>query len=248
VTGQRLHLLVLSLDSGSGGEDLKKEVLASFEATHQQGDIWTAPAFRNIRASRPLSGAALRFERIHQELLTIGKWINKLKKLDEAPGAQPANDLVLIYYAGKESVGPKGNHIFHTADAPSGLGEPITFDAVAEILGRTPGAHLLFLDVERTPLPGERAKDEVVHLYDDFPDLSKHVAILRWAWLAPPDVPGKDSLMGALTTSLLKKRQLEEVTEAIRIQTVQSPNTKKLRFDTSRVQAPLKTLPIGQDR
>lgn len=207
VTGQRLHLFVMSPEKADP-DTLKRQILQAIQSIPEAQRL-RSPAFEDVTPYGPLTGAQVRPAYIYNQLYNIKTTI------DVAQVGAPMNDVVMIYYQGGEAVTERGN-FFQTHAGARGLVKEfgIPCDKLVEFLAETPGAHVLLLDVEREAppgSPGQRGRDKIARWLDDYPQAQAHVGVLRHAWLGKGDPPAEARLLTALGKVIPRSARLREV-------------------------------------
>ncbi len=146
VKGLRLHLLIV----GIGNPDAKKLERDALDALRAKKDAKTdkisaPPTFDEVIVYGPLAHDVSR-DQVFRKLDDI-KW-----RIDHGdPRAEEVrNDLVMMYYQGKESITPQG-HYFLTDDSKHLKLEysGVSLDRVTRVLADTRRAQLVLLDVVR---------------------------------------------------------------------------------------------------
>jgi WD40 repeat protein len=172
IKGQRLHLLMV----GVGQKDdkkLRQQAIAALRATTAKGKT-SSPAFKEVRFYGPLTGFVSP-EQVYTQLCLIKKTIDL-----HAPDGS-ANDVVMVYYLGQETVDGKG-HFFRTSASkfdPELPRSAITCDGLSAYFTETLGAQILLLDVVRIdpakPLSAGEAPDRIAK----WPD-SSYTGVMRY--------------------------------------------------------------------
>jgi hypothetical protein len=173
VKGQRLHLLIV----GVGEKDEKKLIDEAFTAlratTDSQGKS-SSPAFIEVRTYGPLTGFVSP-EQVYTQLCLIKKTIDLHSKNGSA------NDVVMVYYQGQETVDGKG-HFFRTSASkfdPELSRSAITCDGLSAYFTETLGAQILLLDVVRTVPPAPLSAGEATDRISKWPD-SSYTGVMRY--------------------------------------------------------------------
>jgi hypothetical protein len=173
IKGQRLHLLIV----GVGEKDDKKLTHQAFTAlrasTDSQGKS-SSPGFQEVHPYGPLTGYVSP-EQVYTQLCLIKKTID----LHSQEGS--ANDVVMVYYQGQETVDNQG-HFFLTSASkfdPKLLQSAITCDGLSAYFTETLGAQILLLDVVRTAAPTTLSPGEAVDRVAKWPD-SSYTGVMRY--------------------------------------------------------------------
>lgn len=134
----KAHLLVLSINS-TDKEEVTKNALKAIGARNQRGnDFQLDYCSQGGHLYDTLVGHRVTPDLINKKLFAIGQHL----ALRARAGA--TDDVVMIYYAG-EHLTRKGRHFLKHG---AGL-TPISCDMLADLFSKTPGVHLLWLDVKR---------------------------------------------------------------------------------------------------
>jgi WD40 repeat protein len=182
VKKQRLHLLVVSPQE-QNADELNRQVLRAVQARETKDGRLEAPAFAEVRQYPSLIGAHVYPESIYTRLADIKRTILA------ASGPAPMNDVVMIYYQGDE----RGISSRALDDPGAGLPDELGgSDAwLVEVLSRTPGAHIMWLDEERRVATGAARPGTkpvaLSHLDREFTDV-RSVVVVRYAWMGRPPV------------------------------------------------------------
>jgi WD40 repeat protein len=194
VKEQRLHLLIV----GVGEQDEQKLIEHANQALRTR-------AFTEIIRYGPLTGYVSQ----RQVFLQLRHLRHRID-LDAQRGA--ANDVVMVYYHGKETMAAEG-HYFLTSDSkydPEYNRSAVTCAGLAELFGQTLGAQVLLLDVERAPGQPANAKDAVKRWPEEV-----RTGVFRAAWLDPSKVPEKARLIYAWEQASPKVSLLGEVNKQV---------------------------------
>jgi WD40 repeat protein len=198
---QRLHLLIVS-NSGKDEKTIKNQFLQAFQATfNPQGQLKT-PAFEPVYTYGPLIGAYVQPGYVYKQLQKIQATIKGL-----ARAGSSFNDVVVLYYEGREAVNAQGN-VFQTQ---------LTCDDIVRFFADIPGAHVLLFDVGRgQAAAADPSQDKIAHWESSYRDVKNHVAVLRYAWLGK-DSPFKDPrLLTALKEAMPQSYRLRDVAEQVK--------------------------------
>jgi WD40 repeat protein len=167
---QRLHLLIVGVDVDDG-TTLKERVLKALGArppSGPEGEFATPPAFQKGLLYPPLTGY-VESGHVRRQLLKIGREIEALK---ERTGWM--NDLVLVYYQGKEVVARNGDRYLLMSLNRDNPAAPVEKFALALAdLPRIPGVQVLLLSVEEEA----RAKGAAVEWRGE-----RSTCFMRYAW------------------------------------------------------------------
>jgi WD40 repeat protein len=226
VQAQRLHVLLVSADEKEG-KALESRFLEALHSTAEPAGRLRTPAFDRVYTYGPLVGYYARREYVFPKLQMIKARIKDLS------GGSPANDVVVFYYQGGESVNAQGN-FFQTGLARrerDAQRAALTCDDLARFFADTAGAHVLLFDVGRDgPAPSEQ--DRLARWADSYPDVTGHVAVLRYAYLGQAGAPRQPLLLKALQEALARAAHLGEVTDQLRkFASDWDDKTRPLTFD-----------------
>lgn len=209
---QRLHLLVVGVDEKDPAQ-LIRRVFSALQATPKNQEQFTTPAFpRGGHLYGPITGY-VDPDLVFRRLWRIRKTIVALR---DSPDS--ANDVVMIYFQGQETVTEKG-HFFLTSLSkcnPDLRLSAISCDGLARHLAEISGPKVLLLDVSR---PGDRqvlakarvaGRDRVV----DWPEES-YVGILRLVWLGRAHTPEEARLLSALEQTMPNVGRLNDLARSV---------------------------------
>ncbi len=221
---QRLHLVIVS-QRAKDKEKLAKEFHRIFpERPHVPGTKQATGWDEVDMYDTPLVGdEASDINQIQTQLRLINPHIEARAR------GNSGSDIVLFFYQGPEKLDQKrGNLLFGLESLDQGKKyRGLECDWLVRNLAETPGAHLLFLDVNR--LPG----DGVDHLepFQAHQDAmaQQDTAVLRYAWLNPPRTTLDKGLLEALQQAMPKGTRLVELTKRIR-ELVAAAATPKAQF------------------
>lgn len=160
--GQRLHLLIVGIGEKDESK-LTEKALQALQAHQDSKGRCTTPVFEQVRTYGPLTGYVIP-EQIFTQLCLIKKTIDLLATEGSA------NDVVMVYFEGGETVAREG-HFFLTSVAeydPELQRSAITCNGLSSIFSETLGAQILLLDVDRvaSSTSGE-GQDQVAKWPDD---------------------------------------------------------------------------------
>jgi WD40 repeat protein len=213
VRAQRLHLVVIGVGKADRSV-LTRQALDAFQARpHPSGEenLYAAPAFDEVRLY-PLPRKEIERADIIYVLERIKERIDVDSRRARSEGS--ANDLVAVYYQGKELPGKQGRS-FLTDPGLQRLArnEPVedrelwTHEWVAARFAETKGAQILFCDVARPPGAAVPGGESVVPTSEP----SKSFGLLRAAWQGAQDVPEEGLLARALQVATRQATRLGEV-------------------------------------
>ncbi|HLJ95302.1 MAG TPA: hypothetical protein VKU02_19140 [Gemmataceae bacterium] len=145
-----------------------------------------------------------------QQLQTIRYKIEGLAK-----AGLRSNTVVVFYYQGGESVDAQGNLFQTTGDASNVKGRQtaLTCEDLVSFVAQTPGAHVLFFDVEEQK--GPKAKDKLVGFKDNYPEIESHVALMRYAWLGSTVKPEDTRLIRKLQEAIPQSTRLIDLAQIL---------------------------------
>ncbi len=93
----------------------------------------------------------------------------------------------------------------------------MTCTKLVNFFAETPGAHLIFFDVDKyEAAAGMAAKDEVTRWEDNFPQVKSHVAMLHYAWIGRGKGPPDAQMLNGLTKALPKKTTLLDMEKELK--------------------------------
>jgi WD40 repeat protein len=196
VKEQRLHLLVLSFKQ-QDEKKLKDHFLNTLQVDQGRRD--------RLFSYGPLTGYYVRQEYINTQVSIIRTRIKEL-----AATGNPCNDVIVFYYQGGESVKPQGV-VFKTCDCNPTDDNPeppnaLTCKRLVNYFAETPGAHLVFLDVDKVDASKDLVdKNEVTGWDDNFPQVKMHVALMHYAWVGRAEEPIEAKLLAGLSKARPKK-------------------------------------------
>jgi hypothetical protein len=173
VNGQRLHMMIV----GVGEKDenkLRTQAVTALRATTDSQGRTSSPAFVDVRFYGPLTGFVSP-EQVYTQLCLVKKTID----LNAPQGS--ANDVVMVYYLGQETVDGKG-HFFRTSASkfdPELHRSAITCDGLSAYFTETLGAQILLLDVVRTATPVSLSDGEAPDRIAKWPD-SSYTGVMRY--------------------------------------------------------------------
>jgi hypothetical protein len=171
---QWLHLLVI----GAGEEDgktLLQSVLKAMNANQEKG-IWRTDVFSRVEPYGPLTVA--------DDILTpeaLQMHFIRIRETMRGRGADSANDIVMIYYKGRELIDDSGHYLVCHNEWPNtskrmGL---LAIGDLARFFARNLGVQLFFLDVMREE-NSAGSKDKLIEWQQD-PRLSR-IGVFRYSW------------------------------------------------------------------
>jgi WD40 repeat protein len=224
---QRLHLLLVS-PRRQDGPALRAQFLKALGAVPGPEDQLRTAVFNPVTVYGPQVGFYARREYVNTRLLEIQSNISEL-----AAAGVPSNDVVLVYYQGREAVRARG-HFFEAVEVPDPDEDRVALSAddLAAFFADTPGAHLLFLDVNRA---AEAGPDKVARWPAQYPGTARSVAVFRYAWLGPADAPRDVRLVQALEQALRGAAQLAGVKELLHEVAARSPEYNRQLRDSAYV-------------
>jgi WD40 repeat protein len=240
VTGQHLHLLIVGVDE-KDEERLKAQAFTALQAT-QAGGITKTPAFEVVRTYGPLTGTAVSPGQVFYQLCLIKKTID----LHARQGSP--NDVVMVYYQGKETVNEQG-HFFQTSLCkynPRLQESAITCDGLSGYFADTLGAQILLLDVMRTNgpslTPGE-ATDRIAK----WPD-SSYTGVMRYLKRLQAGQPAKEVLLTDLSDVMPKAVEWGDVLAGVKTKVDGENKVAKQKLVTldESFRTPLKRLVVGK--
>jgi WD40 repeat protein len=234
VKGQRLHMLMV----GVGEKDDKKlrdQAMTALRATTNAKGQSKSPGFEDVRFYGPLTGFVSP-EQVYTQLCLIKKTID----LHSKEGS--ANDVVMVYYLGDETVNKKG-HFFRTSASkfdPDLHWSPITCEGLSSYFTETLGAQILLLDVVRTANPAELSDGEATDRVARWPD-SSYTGVMRYTKRFDKGGVPQDVLLADLSDVMPKTTEWGDV--LTRVETKVTNNDTLVLVEKFRT--PLKKLVIG---
>jgi WD40 repeat protein len=197
VEKQRLHLLLLSPVATD-----EEQVKAEFEKAIAPARV----AFATIEAQKPLIGRSVNTGRILGKLFAIQENIRDHRE----ESAEPMNDVVMIYYQGREAIRDAGNFFRLPGLEKDAKGSDISCREVVKMLAETSGAHVLLLDCQRDT--SERGTDKVGQWSRHYPsEVQSHFVVIRHAWRGKDVFPQKARLISVLQEALPKVARLRDL-------------------------------------
>ncbi|HEY8505359.1 MAG TPA: hypothetical protein VIL46_12310, partial [Gemmataceae bacterium] len=232
VQGQRLHLAVIGVGVKDGAA-LQREALRAVGATADERGRYSArPAFEEIELYPPVCGV-VEVPNVNRLLNAVRERIRSRRRADLL---NPVNDVVLLYYRGRERIDENGTYFLTSNPVEVIRCKDLARDYFPDL----PGAQVLLLDVARPgrelPPPSARPRgDEVVHWPGD-----PNVARMRKARPAEAPRGPEPDLIEALGKALPGPGKLGELSRAVLELFQGQPYA---RF-TPEVPGPLAELPI----
>jgi WD40 repeat protein len=234
---QEARLLIVSYEEKDKTE-LANRAISAMQAERLSKNEFRSPAFKHGWIYGPLTGAGATPDRLFTQLCIIKKQIDALAQ------AGSANDVVIIYYEGKEAVTDDG-HFFETAATrydPDLQRSAFTCAGLERFLNETMGAQILLLDVARdlataSTLHGQD-RDQVAK-----PPGTARVGVMRY--LVATNITQAPQLLSDMKEATSRRSQLADVDTFI-ADNVTRYKTPPI-FD-GEIPGPLKPLPFGQTR
>jgi WD40 repeat protein len=234
---QRLHLLAVSPDE-TDERALKEQVFRAFGIAGPEDQLRTA-AFQQVYLYGPQVGHKADRIYLNSKLAQIKGRIMRL-----IGAGVPGNDLVVIYYRGKEKFDEKGNYFPTGPDdiGPAEQNEALRPDELADLFRDTPGAFVLLLDVDRDPDSARvaPAKDPLKSW------ASPNTAVLRYAWAGEPAAPPRLRLLGALQDEMPRAATMLDLADGLRQVAARSPDFDKSLIYDAHVPNGLKGVPLNR--
>jgi WD40 repeat protein len=237
-SAQAARLLIVSYDDKDKTE-LANRALQAMQAERVSKDGFRSPAFRTGRIYGPLSGANATPDKVFTQLCIIKKQIDALAQEGSA------NDVVVIYYEGKEAIRDDG-HYFETGSTrydPDLSRSAFTCSGLEHFLNEVMGAQILLLDVARDAMASAglhgQDRDQIVK-----PAVDTRVGVLRY--LVATDLTRTPQLLTDMKQATSQKARLEEIDSFI-ADYVKTYSSKPPTFD-GEIPGPLKLLPFGSVR
>jgi WD40 repeat protein len=214
IRARRLHLLALSTVD-KDREALEAQMLRVFQAGAGRPDFGVLPygSLVGYKAADP--------DYVSKKVLQV---MERIRELARAREDEPGTDVVVFYYRGRELVNDQGHFVGGDDRAARGAAAPsLPCDQIADLFAEAPGAHLLLFDVDHDVAVPE-GRDKLGAWPDPFPDLSHHVAVVRYAWMEPAGAPrdARLNLIRAVQEAIGQTTLLLDVTERVH------ENAKKL--------------------
>lgn len=204
---QRLHLLVVGIGQDNAAE-LEERALRAVQGRRLAGDRITAAAFSQGWIYGPLTGEVSRS-------MLLDRLLRIRVVIAEAAATDAGNDVVMVYFRGKEAVGDDGefylltSESLYSADLKSAA---ISGERLTSMFNPSPGAQVFLLDVERRPL-GDGGPDPA-ELQARWPP-DAQLGALRYAWLEGSDPPRQARLLVAFEQAAPKAGNLAEIDREI---------------------------------
>jgi hypothetical protein len=225
---QRLHLVAVSLQE-KDPERLRAQLLQALQCSTSATGKSEMPAFESVDVLPPLTGYYVNGPSIKVQLR-----ITQAKIRGLAQGGAPATDLVVFYYQGAETVNTEGSH-YLAGNAVTGDGTDLaafSCDELVDLFSKTPGAHVVLLDVGRGTSLGEGARDKIAKWEESYGDIRLNIMVLRYAWLGQTDKPQPIRLVEGLREAMPRVTRLAELTDRVRQFAELSPYFhKELAYD-----------------
>jgi WD40 repeat protein len=240
VKGQRLHMLIVGV--GEKDEDqLKTKAVTALRATTNPQGKSSSPGFEDVHFYGPLTGYVSP-EQVYTQLCLIKKTID----LHSPEGS--ANDVVMVYYLGQETVDGQG-HFFRTSASkfdPELTRSAITCDGLSAYFTETLGAQILLLDVARTVNPTTLEPGVAIDRIAKWPD-SSYTGVMRYLKRIDKQGAAQDVLLADLSDVMPKSAEPGKAIEwgavLAKVQT-KITNDNTLVLD-EKFRTPLKKLVVG---
>jgi WD40 repeat protein len=245
VQAKRLHLLILSIRQ-TDRDALKNRVLQALRAkeTGERDVFRVAPFDANCHLHAVLVGQDWGTDNLNTEFHFI-----KEDMRARAGAARPANEVLMIYYQGHESISDDG-HLFPKLlhkGRPVDPNNQLRCDHLARFFQDSPGAHILFMDVDRPPTPGNGNHPKEWSLNDwHKAGVKWHAALIRHVWLNAHEAARPATLMTALDKALAQATELIDVTRLIADEVAKSEDYLEMAKRWDELPEDLQRLPIGR--
>ena len=205
---QRLHVLIIS-PKEQDPKQLQDQVLDALQAPLRSLP-GRATVFEHVNPITVV-GPDTMYDNVWAQLSIIQKMIRK------ANAIRPMNDVFVVYYAGGEALGERGN-VFEAYNAIAQLRweeSGIPCNALVNLLAHTQGAQLLLLDVARKKFPGSNQavafRDQIDRWTQEYPDAQLNMGLLRYAWLGQGSRPVDARLITALKQASPRSARLSQL-------------------------------------
>lgn len=197
---QRLHVLIVSIAEEDEGR-IKDRVLAALGARSTHYNEFTTGAFSQGRIYGPLLSGEVSPRKMAYQIAEIRHRIELLSR------REATNDVLLVYYHGGESMTESSPLLWTSTDRKRR--QAVINRTDLALIGETPGAHLMMLDVAREgSLSGPSARGP-----SWFGDT--YAGILRYAWPDQGVAPLDTGLIQALQSALPYINRLKDVAERL---------------------------------
>ena len=198
---QRLHVLLVGVET-SPKELEQDRLMTALQASSIRGNRFKTPAFDSCRIYGPLTG-----------YVSPGQIITQLVRIRTAirvtSARERANDVILVYYQGGETVEKDGRYYLLTSasqhDRDLSRSAISSFD-LESLLRKAPGAHVVLLDLQQAGTPARVAGRSL----SPWPSESR-VGMFRSSWLSPQSAPAETRLLSLFPGSLRESPRLGQV-------------------------------------
>jgi hypothetical protein len=210
-----LHVLVVGVEE-KDDQKLKDRVRQALQA-QPDGAHWKNKRYK-IKLYGPLTEYVSK-EKVYAQL-------NLIKKTIDTRAAQgAANDVLLVYYVGTESIQREGHFLLTdvSKDDPEPRRSAISVDKLRDgFMLDALGAKVMLFDLARPDVPKETAKP--VDQIADGPDVAR-IGVLRYSWQGSTEVPAEPRLISSFDAALHRDVELGKV--ALDIDQIFSSQSKK---------------------
>jgi hypothetical protein len=207
------HLLILS-EEDEDKATLQKRVLSSLKATAKDGNEFTMEGLsEGGKVYGPLVGSdSLNTARLYGELSSIRQ------KLGNKAGAKKLNDVIIIYYRGREVIDGSGHYLTlgGSASGEKAQAARVDLNQLAERLDHCHGSRIWFLDTAHDSPSSVSAQTQgrgkdLVERCDD-----PNSGLWRYAWQGKnSEEPDDARLIGKLTAAMNGAKKLDDVSSRL---------------------------------
>src|SRR5262249_34922835 len=115
--------------------------------------------------------------------------------LQAAASGGSANDVIVVYFQGREAVDKNGHFLLSSIDDPDFRVSGVAFDQLTRLFGEMPGGQVLLLDVAHQKSGEENKVNDLVTQWPDQPN----VGVVRYSRRRPVAPQLLDDLQAQLT-------------------------------------------------
>jgi WD40 repeat protein len=200
---QRLHLFVVGVGEKDAGQ-LEALALSAIQGKRVVGDQITSPAFP--KGWIYLISGYVNRGRVTAQLDRIHLRVGDLKSADAA------NDVVVVYYHGQETVDDQGQFYLLTSQSQydqDNRSSALSGRDLSDRFASVPGAQIFLLDLQRKVVGGPKMSDdqEVSAKWPHDPQM----AALRYVWLSSETPPADARLLVAFNDAVPRANRLGEI-------------------------------------
>jgi WD40 repeat protein len=226
VRSQRLHLLIVVVNQNEPAKIIDKLQEGLEMTTDAETGITSSPRFAQVISEDygPLTGwvtpgkVKFQLERIRQS-------IDLQRGVRHRSGQEVVNDVIMIYYRGKEVITPAGEFYLATSDNwkdPQSDGSAITRSYLQQFFSRTRGAHVVWMD-----LVGDRPKGKVAMEWSRNP----YLGVFRVAFLGEEEPPEEERLISSFREAAQDSHQLRQFKDRVEDRYIQARDRLPMMSD-----------------